>query len=90
VLAKVEQDVNETVPNLARRRQRAGVIAAVPDLAGAPQSPVDRAGGSRGEAVQPADERVSRRGLDDEVDVIGLNREMRDAKIASVRARERG
>jgi hypothetical protein len=77
VLSKVEKNVDERVAYFRRRRQSTRVVAASPHLPGALAGTVRSMSCPRGEALKAANQRLTRRRLDDQMQVIGLNREMR-------------
>jgi hypothetical protein len=65
------------------------MISSIPDLSASAPGPVQRAGRAASETLQATNERFARRGFDDQVDVIGLNRELGHTKVVAVRAGKR-
>ncbi len=65
------------------------MISSVPDLSGSTPETVQGARRARGEALQATNERFARRCFDDQVDVIGLHREVNHTKVVAVRAGKR-
>jgi hypothetical protein len=88
VLAEVEQHVNHADPHLARRGQRAGVIAVADDLPFAPERAVDRERQPDGQPVHAAAGAAGLVALDDEVAVVLLDREVDHPKPVDRRARD--
>jgi len=82
MLARVQQDVSERRPYLARRSQQVKVVAPVENRSNAPEDAVHRTREPRTDRLHPACERVPGIRLDDEVCVIALERVMEHAKIA--------
>ena len=82
VLPEVEQDVDERVADLARRRQRAGVITTAPYLAVTTKTSIHRARGPPGQTLQAANQRLTRGRLSDQMQVVGLHREVNETKAA--------
>lgn len=80
MLSKVEEHVDQGQAHLTRRAQGVGVVALVPDGAAATAGAVDGLGAANGEALQAAHKRLGVVGLDDQVDVVGLDREVNQAK----------
>jgi hypothetical protein len=80
VLAKVEEDIDEPAPSLGGRAERVSVIATVPDVPPPTDGTIDRLGATGGQALQASDEGDRVVALDDEVNVIGLHREVDDAE----------
>ena len=80
VLPEVEQDVDERVPDLPRRRQRAGVITTAPHLPVTAKTSIHRARGPSRQTLQATNQRLPRGRLGDEMQVIGLHREMNETK----------
>jgi hypothetical protein len=83
MLSKVQQHVGETKAHLARRRERPGVVASAPYRAGAMGGPVHRQRAADRESVQTASQSAVRIGLDDQVQVVRLHRELNDPKSSS-------
>jgi hypothetical protein len=63
--------------------------AAAPHATSPGGGPVDGPGAASGESLYPSHEREGRVSLDDEVDVIALDREVDDAESGLVGRRER-
>jgi len=81
MLSKIEEDVDQAVADLPWRRQRAGVIPVAPHVSVPQPGAIERAGHATGEAVDAGAQAVGGVSLDDEMNVIGLNGEMHDAKV---------
>jgi hypothetical protein len=88
VFAKIEEHIDDPGPHLARRFQGPGVVPLGPHLAPPPDGAVDGARTPHGESLDTADQPQPFVGLGDQVNVILLNREMNDAKIALGRCRQ--
>ena len=86
MFAKVEQHVDQSVPDLARRREGPRVITATPDGAAAVVRAVEGAGGAAGQALNAAAQARARGGFDHEMKVIGLSREVDDPEAPTVGA----
>lgn len=80
MLSKVEEHVGQGQAHLTRRAQGVGVVAVAPDGAAATAGAVDCPGAANGEALQATHKRLGVVGLDDEVDVVGLDGEVSYAK----------
>jgi hypothetical protein len=81
MLPEVGEHVHERTADRARRRERASVVASVPDLATPAKRAIHRPGEPDGEAADTAEERPSAIGLGDEVDVILLDGKLHDPKV---------
>jgi hypothetical protein len=81
MLPAVQQDVDERVPNLTRRSQRAAVISVGPDVPGTSEPAVDCLRESDPESLHPAYEGPRPVRLDQQMDVVRLHGELHDAKI---------
>ena len=91
VVAAVEQDVADRVANLARRPQRAGVVAVREQAAAAVEQRVDAAREPHAEALHAAREGGLASGLDDQVEMIAQDVEVDDAEVTAMTAgRDRG
>jgi hypothetical protein len=80
VLPKIRQDVNEGVPHLARRLERASVPAIAPDRAAALEPSIHALGDADRETACAARERAPVVRFGDEVQVVALNRKMDDTE----------
>ena len=80
MLAPVQQHVDEAIAHLPRRPQRPAVVALRPHATPTPESPVDRFRQADAEPLHPPSERLRPLGLDEQVYVVRLDREMHDAK----------
>ena len=88
VLPKVLQHVDDRRTHLARRPQRTPVVPVAPDAPVALRGAVDRSGAAPGQALDSARERFAPVRFDHEMNVIGLNREVDDAKVRSIGQRQ--
>jgi len=73
-IARVEKDVRNRVPNLARRPQHVDVAAICEHAAGAVKHPVHAARQARGHRLEPASQIPRTSCLDDHVYVVALDR----------------
>src|SRR5450432_3593691 len=89
VLPEVQQDVDEPAACLGGRAERVGMKTAAPGATSPRDGPVDGLGAASGEPLYPSNEREGRVSLDDEVDVIALDREVDDTEGGLVGRRER-
>ena len=89
MLAMIRQHVDERVTHRPWRDQRTGVIAVAPDGTPSPERAVDGARDPDGQPAEAADESRGIVGLDDHVDVIGLNTELNDPEAFPTSPRER-
>jgi len=89
MFAEVLQDVDESVPDLARRPERSRMKAIRPDLAVAPERAIDRLRDADGETLHAATERDDAVAFDEEMDVIPLDAEVYDPEPSSRCSRER-
>jgi len=80
VLPKVEQDVDQAATRLGGCAESARVIATAPDVAAPADGTIDGLGAAGGQALQPPHEGHRMIALDDEVNVIALDREVDDAE----------
>ena len=85
----VLKDVDEGGADLAWRPQDARVISVSPDRAVAAERAIDGPGQANREALQATHERRVSIGLDDEVEVIGLDAELEKAKALAGCSAER-
>jgi hypothetical protein len=81
---RVQQHVGERPPHLARRAQRAVVVAAVEHRAAPPAHAVHRPREPRGDALLTVREGLLAVRLHDQVRVIALERVVRDSEAASL------
>ena len=84
MLSKIEEDVDQSVADLPWGRQRAGMVPVAPHGPAPPPDAIERAGHATGEAIDAGTQAVAGGRLHDEMNVIGLNREMDDAKVCSI------
>ena len=80
VLAAIHKNVNQRVSDLARRPQGSRVKAIAPDSAATTKHAVDRPGDANGKTADPMPERLRIIGLDDEMEMVVLNTELKDPK----------
>src|SRR5450432_2170603 len=80
VLPKVQQNVDQAAPRLGGCAERARVIATAPDAAAPADGPIDGLGAASGQALHAPHEGHRMIALDDEVNVIALDREVDDAE----------
>jgi hypothetical protein len=90
MLLRVHEDVDDRVPNGARRLQLARVEAVGPDAAAHPQEIVDAACEPNGEALHATCEGARVASFDDEVEVIALDGELDDMEDVAELARAIG
>ena len=90
MLSKVEENVDEGIAYFRWGRQGTRVVTTAPHFSRALPGTVDRICSPAGEPLKAANQRFSRRRLDDEVQVVGLDGEVSEAKAATARACERG
>ena len=88
MLAKVEENVDQRVPDLAGRTERVGVVAVDPDGAAALGGAIDGSGSAHGQTVHTVAQGCCGVGLHDEVDMVGLHGELGHAKRATTRSGE--
>ena len=88
MLPEVLNDVDDRGARLARCAQRAGVVAVTPDAAATRGRAIDGSGTAPGETLKPTGQGLPRIRFDDEVDVIRLNGEMDDTKVAAIGMRQ--
>jgi hypothetical protein len=81
VLLGVHEDVDEGVADLLRRLERTRVVAVAPEAPFPAQGPVHPARGADAEAADTGGELPRIRGLDDEVQVIALHREVQHPEV---------
>jgi hypothetical protein len=80
VFAEVEEDVRDRAPDLARRPQVSRVIAMRPYWAASVADAIDGLGATGGDAVQTSSERSRGVSLDDQMEVVDLDRKMKHAE----------
>ncbi len=90
VLPEVEQHVDHSDPHLARGGEPARVVPIRPDGARAACGAVDGPRAADGQPLKAAPERQGDVRFDEQVHVIGLDREVNHPKRAAARRRERG
>jgi hypothetical protein len=83
MLPEIHQHVHDGVAGLARRGQRAGVVAVSPHGAIASERVVDCAGRADGEAPRSAGQRPLILGLHQEMQVVALDREVHDPEVGT-------
>jgi hypothetical protein len=88
MFAEVEEHIDESSTSLARRGERAGVVALGPHWTSSANGAIYGARRADGEALDAADESEPFVGLDDQMDVIGLDREVNDAEGVAARGGE--
>ena len=81
MLPEIHQHVHDGVAGLARRGQRAGVVTVAPHGALAGEGVVDCVGRPDGEATRSAGQRPLILGLDHEMQVVALDREVHDPEV---------
>src|SRR5262249_32192478 len=84
MLPKVLQDIDERVAHLAWRAKRTCVVAIVPDATAPFQHAVHGARQANRKAPDAARQRFTIRGLDEQVQVIGLDGEVSDATSSTL------
>jgi hypothetical protein len=85
VLSRVQQHVRERSPHLAWRAEHAVVVAAVENRSTAAKDAVDRPRETRSDALQPIAERMNALRLDQQVDVVVLERVVDDPEARTAR-----
>ena len=80
MLAEIQQNVDESVPYLARRGEGACVVPITPNGAAALPSAIERTGGATVQRIQASAKSVAGISFNDEMDVIGLDGEMHDTE----------
>ena len=81
MFSEVLQHVDQRVPDLARGRERAGMIAVVPDLSAAAEQAIDRLRHANDESLDAAAERGAAVGFEEQVHVIVLHAEVENAEV---------
>jgi hypothetical protein len=81
VLPRVQKHVGERVPDLSRRTQHLQVEAFEQDRSAAAEGEIDGSSEPRPDRLHPGRERPGTAGLDDHVNVVGLDRIVDQAKI---------
>ena len=88
MLAPVGEHIDEAVPHFARRSHRPRMITVTPDASAPPKNAIDCARQTNRELRQTTRKSALVRAFHDEMDVVDLHREMRDAKALARSARE--
>jgi len=84
VLPDIEKDVRQRVPHFARSPQRADVVATEKHRPRAPEDAVRRPCDAGRDGFHPARECSLVLGFDEKMQVIALDRELRDAEVATL------
>jgi phage protein D len=85
-MSRVLKHVDQRRAHLARRAQRAGVVAVAEDTTGATQKPVERSRDAHEQSLHAARERAPVGGLDDQVQVVRLDRMVNQAQAEALAA----
>jgi hypothetical protein len=85
--ARVQQHVHKRMAHLARRAQDAHVVAVREHGPRALEDPVHGSREPRTDCLHAAPERISARGLDDQMRVVALERVVRKPELAAFAAR---
>ena len=80
MLSKIEEDVPQSEPGFARRAERAGVIALGPDRPSPCEGLIDGTCDAHGQALHAPREALAVARLDDEMNVVRLDRVVDDAE----------
>ena len=88
MLSRVQEQIGERLADFTRRMQCANVIAAKKHRADAPEEAIHAARDTCRDRLHAAAESLSVPCLDDQVQVIALDRELRDAEVGAL-ARDR-
>ena len=87
MLAEVLQDIDQGVPDLARRAEHVGMVSPLPNTPAPPQHAVDRTGHPNGQTLHTAHEPRRRVCLHQQMQMIGLHAVLEEAEgIAGCRA----
>jgi len=78
VPSPVLKDIDEGVAHLAGRPERARVKAVPPHASSPAEGPIDALREADGETLDAPRERASTVGLDDQVEMVALHRELKD------------
>lgn len=89
VLAKVQEHVGKGVADLRRATEMSSVIAVRPDGATPGPNAVHGERAPAREALDSSDERTAGVSLDQEVQMVGLHREVEDPERCAARQRQR-
>jgi len=89
MLSEVQQNIDKSVPYLARRGERTSMIAVAPYGTAALPSTVERPGRPAVQRIETSAKIVAGISFDDEMDVIGLDGEMHDAESVAIGEAER-
>jgi hypothetical protein len=84
VPASVEQNIGDRVPDLARRPQNVNVAAVGKNPAGSSKDPIHGPRKARGDGLQPASQVARAARLDDQMNMVVLDRVVSEAKSATV------
>jgi hypothetical protein len=84
VLAHVQEDVRECVPDLARRSQQAQVVAAEQHRPFPPEHAIHGSREPRRHRLHPARQGILPAGLHDQVQMIALDRVVADAELSAI------
>ena len=85
MLSKIEENVDEAVTHLSWGREGVCVVAIAPDAPTSPPRAIQRSCRTAVQAIQAAPQLVSGISFHDEVNMIGLDGEVHDAKAAAAR-----
>jgi len=88
VLAAVQENIDEPVPDFPWCLQRPGMVPIGPNSTGSAEAFVDRLGESNAETLHAARERRPGFRLDEEVHMVRLNAEVHDSERGAGRVRE--
>ena len=90
VFGPISQHVADAAPRLARAVQRTGVVSIGEDASFAPEDAIDSAGEGDEVSLQASKQGGAILGLDDQVQVVGLNRVVDDADASPLDAAAEG
>jgi hypothetical protein len=90
VVPQIQQHVGQRVPNLSRAAEHAQVVAFREHRAAARERAMHGSRDARADRFHPARKSRSVLRLDDQVNVITLERELRDAKLSALARRPEG
>jgi hypothetical protein len=80
MLSKIGEYIRERTTRRTRIRERAPVPAIGPQLAPSRNQPVDRASDADGQSAHPARKSIRVFGFHQQMEVVGLNRELDDSQ----------
>src|SRR5262245_34975304 len=89
MLFRVHDDVDKSVPHLARRRERPGVEAIVPNPPRTTEHAIDCAREANRHSHEPAGKRALVVGLHEQMQMVLLHRKMHDTKPRPSRTTQR-